>query len=56
MESESENGIQAKWEMKRKGVWKGFIRFVDTNEKEDSKEVTTTDAKENTSGYYCSIS
>ena len=55
MESESENGIQAKWEMKRKGVWKGFIRFVDTDDKADAKEVTTT-AKENTSGYYCSIS
>ena len=32
---------------------KGFIRFVDTDDKADTKEVTT--AKYNTSGYNCSV-
>lgn len=30
--------IQAKWEKKREGVWKGYIRILDTEVKEEEKE------------------
>lgn len=30
--------IQAKWEKKREGVWKGYIRILNTEDKEEEKE------------------
>lgn len=43
------DNIQASWEKKREGVWKGCIRILDTDEQPD----TETEVKKES---WCSIS
>ena len=45
--------IQATWEKKREGVWKGYIRILDTEGKGEEKEEEVPVVKEESR---CSIS
>ena len=45
--------IQAKWEKKREGVWKGYIRILNTEGEEEEEEEKVPVIKEESR---CSIS